>query len=337
MTLLARGLPNDVPDAFITSDMSVPVLPNTSNPLSRPPLQPTTPLPWPDCYHPTQAMTRCRMRNDAVIGGDWPDPKYRLTGWDQILLAQTYYSEDGERRGSIKQEQEPPRVPANPAGKMVTTDHPEECKASPMPGSGPSEPDAESRYCPSVSEAGSGYDPSISAAGSACSDAESQVFDSASSKGKARLTPTITSFFRSVLGKCLPCVPCLRADLYDDDEVASISPSDPIWSHPIFGKRPPDTMPVIVLLDDLELIRPEDINDPWAFFRDLEALERIEEDFKDRMKAKTQAAIQHARQKDEALHARIHSKMPKPVSLLEETAEPITSDPTMRSLVEKPS
>ncbi|KAK0184610.1 hypothetical protein F5146DRAFT_902893, partial [Armillaria mellea] len=62
MTLLARSLPNDAPDAFITSDMSVPVLPNISNPLSRPPLQPTTSLPWPNCYHPTQAMTRCRMR-----------------------------------------------------------------------------------------------------------------------------------------------------------------------------------------------------------------------------------------------------------------------------------
>ncbi|KAK0234016.1 hypothetical protein IW262DRAFT_1290919 [Armillaria fumosa] len=180
-----------------------------------------------------------------------------------------------------------------------------------MPGPGPSEPDVESRYCPSVSEAGSGYASSISAAESACSDAGSQVFDSASSKGEARpLTPTIASIFRSVLSKCLPCIPCLRADLYDDDEVASISPSDPIWSHPIFGKRPPDTMPVIVL---------------------------IEEDFKDRMKAKTQAAIQHARQKDEALHARIHSKMPKCVSLQEEIAGPIASDPTVRSLVEKPS
>ncbi|PBK76380.1 hypothetical protein ARMSODRAFT_1041172 [Armillaria solidipes] len=87
-------------------------------------------------------------------------------------------------------------------------------------------------------------------------------------------------------------------------------------------------MPVIVLLDDLELIKPEDINDPWAFFQELEALKRIEEDFKERMKVKTQAAIQHARQKDEAFHTRIHSKMPKRVSMQEETAEPITSDPT---------
>ncbi|PBL00154.1 hypothetical protein ARMGADRAFT_1159535 [Armillaria gallica] len=289
MTLVARGLPNDVPDAFITSDVSVSVLPNTSNPLLRPPLQPTTPLPWPDCYHPTQAMTRCRMRNDAVIVSHWPDPKYRLTGWDQTLLAQTYFSEDGER-------------------EVISTDQPGDCQASPITRPVPSEPDAESRYCPSVSEAGSGYAPSVSVVRSRCSDAGSQNFDLASSKGEARLTPAI--------------------DLYDD-EVASISPSDPIWSHPIFGKRPPDTMPVIILLDNLESIKSEDINDPWTFFQELEALKRIEEDFKERMKIKTQTAIQRARQKDEALHARIHSKMPKRVSMQEEAAEPITSDPVL--------
>ncbi|KAK0224593.1 hypothetical protein EDD85DRAFT_858347 [Armillaria nabsnona] len=317
----------------MTSDMSVP---NASHPLSRPPLQPTTPLPWPDCYHPTQAMTRCRMRNDAVIGGDWSDPKYRLTGWDQILLAQTYFSEDGERRGTIKREQEPSKASTDAAGEDISTDQPGDCQASPITRPVPSEPDAESRYCPSVSEAGSGYAPSVSVVRSRCSDAGSQNFDSASSKGETRLTPAIvSSFFRSVLIRCFPCVPCLRADLYDD-EVASISPSDPIWSHPIFGKRPPDTMPVIILLDNLESIKPEDINDPWTFFQELEALKRIEEYFKERMKIKTQAAIQHARQKDEALHARIHSKMSKRVSMQEETAEPITSDPGMLGLTEIP-
>ncbi|PBL00124.1 hypothetical protein ARMGADRAFT_955777, partial [Armillaria gallica] len=61
MTLLSKGLPKDDPDRFITSDMSVPVLPNTSNPLSRPPLEPSMPLPWPDCYHPTQSRTQCRV------------------------------------------------------------------------------------------------------------------------------------------------------------------------------------------------------------------------------------------------------------------------------------
>ncbi|KAK0466124.1 uncharacterized protein EV420DRAFT_810880 [Desarmillaria tabescens] len=135
---------------------------------------------------------------------------------------------------------------------------------------------------------------------------------------------------RSFLAKCFPCVPCLRADLYDDEEVASVSPSDPIWSHPMFGKRPLDTISVIILLDDLESIKLEDINDPWASFKELEALKRNEEDFKERMKAKTQAAIERARQKDEALHARLHSKMPKRVSTPEETrVQPFASGTTV--------
>ncbi|SJL13420.1 uncharacterized protein ARMOST_16863 [Armillaria ostoyae] len=188
--------------------MSVLVLPNTSNLLSRPPLQLTTPLPWADCYHPTEAMTRCRMRNDAVIGGDWPGPKYRLTGWDQILLAQTYLSEDGKCRGIIKREQKPPKAFADTVDGDVSTDQPEECRAFPLTRPVPSEPDAESRCCPSVSEAGSGDAPSISVVGSGCSDAGSQNFDSASSQGEARPTPiTAFSFFLSVLAKCLPVCP----------------------------------------------------------------------------------------------------------------------------------
>ncbi|PBK76338.1 hypothetical protein ARMSODRAFT_875815, partial [Armillaria solidipes] len=62
MTLLSQGLSPGQPDRFILPDMAVAVLPNTSNPLSRAPLNPTEPLPWPDCFHPTQATTRCRIR-----------------------------------------------------------------------------------------------------------------------------------------------------------------------------------------------------------------------------------------------------------------------------------
>ncbi|KAK0224569.1 hypothetical protein EDD85DRAFT_232724 [Armillaria nabsnona] len=57
-------------------------------------------------------------------------------------------------------------------------------------------------------------------------------------------TPSATSFFRSLLAKLLPCLPCLWADLHDDNAVTSVSASDPAWSHPIFGARAPDTSPV---------------------------------------------------------------------------------------------
>ncbi|KAK0184636.1 hypothetical protein F5146DRAFT_232112 [Armillaria mellea] len=102
MTLLSKGLPKDDPHHFITSDMSVPVLPNTSNPLSRPPLEPSTPLPWPNCYHPTQSRTQCRVLNDVVIGGGWPKPKYGLSSHDQVLLDGNYFDEDSDRRELLK-------------------------------------------------------------------------------------------------------------------------------------------------------------------------------------------------------------------------------------------
>lgn len=50
--LLRQGPTPEMSERFMTSDMCVPVLPNTAHhPLDRSPLQPTVPLPWPDCYH----------------------------------------------------------------------------------------------------------------------------------------------------------------------------------------------------------------------------------------------------------------------------------------------
>ncbi|KAK0209131.1 hypothetical protein DFS33DRAFT_1380606 [Desarmillaria ectypa] len=49
----------------------------------------------------------------------------------------------------------------------------------------------------------------------------------------------------------------------------SIPLSDLDWFHPIFGVRPPNIMPVIVISDDLE--SADQINDLWDFFPELEA------------------------------------------------------------------
>ncbi len=282
MTLLSKGLPNADPDRFITSDMSVPVLPNSSSSSSqsRPPLEPLTPLPWPDCYHPTQARTRCRVRNDVTIGGDWPEPKYRLNSHDQILLDRKYYNADYNRREVLKRGQEPPQVPTD---AHVVNHQSDECKISvTLPLS--AEHDAKSQHCRSISEcshpceAGSEHSVNTSEVESQHSrsvgDAETECSHSISQAPET--TPSTASFFRSLFSKLLPCLPCLRADFHDDDDddVASISPSDPIWSHPIFGARPPDTLPVMVVLDDLESIKAEQINDPWDFFREIDALKR---------------------------------------------------------------
>ncbi|KAK0500935.1 hypothetical protein EDD18DRAFT_784644 [Armillaria luteobubalina] len=78
MALLSQGLSPGQPDHFILPDMAVAVLPNRSNSLSCPPLNPTVPLPWPDCFYPTRTTTRCRIRNDFTMGNPWPNPKYQL-------------------------------------------------------------------------------------------------------------------------------------------------------------------------------------------------------------------------------------------------------------------
>ncbi|KAK0433515.1 hypothetical protein EV421DRAFT_1741501 [Armillaria borealis] len=84
-------------------------------------------------------------------------------------------------------------------------------------------------------------------------------------------------------------------------------------------------------------IKAEQINDPWDLLKEIDTLKRyapwltsfkcangpracrIEDDFKERMKAKTEAAIEHAQQKDEAFYVQLQSKMAKTVSLREET------------------
>ncbi|KAK0224598.1 hypothetical protein EDD85DRAFT_233768 [Armillaria nabsnona] len=336
MTLLSKGLPNAHPDRFITSDMSVPVLPNSSSSSSqsRPPLEPLIPLPWPDCYHPTQARTRCRVRNDVTIGGDWPEPKYRLNSHDQILLDRKYYNADSNRREVLKRGQGPPQVST---AADVVNHQSDECKTLvtlPL-----SEHDAESQHCRSISEcshpsdAGSEHSDNTSEVESqhsrSAGDAETEYSHSISQVSESHApetTSSAASFFRSLFSNLLPCLPCLRGDFHDDD-VTSISPSDPIWSHPIFGARPPDTLPVMVVLEDLESIKAEQINDPWDFFKEIDALKRIEDDFKERMKARTQAEIERARQKDEALYVQLQSKMPKRVSPSEDTGvQRIASD-----------
>lgn len=48
--MLRPGLPPARPDKFMTSDMCIPVFPNTDHP-SRAPLQPVSAIPWVNAYH----------------------------------------------------------------------------------------------------------------------------------------------------------------------------------------------------------------------------------------------------------------------------------------------
>ncbi|KAJ7086373.1 hypothetical protein B0H15DRAFT_844395 [Mycena belliarum] len=61
--LLAPGPPQDLPEKFHESSMSVPVAPSTlPHPLGRVPLPPSHPLPWADCYHSFSAVVTVRAR-----------------------------------------------------------------------------------------------------------------------------------------------------------------------------------------------------------------------------------------------------------------------------------
>ncbi|KAK0460881.1 hypothetical protein IW261DRAFT_1577218 [Armillaria novae-zelandiae] len=65
-------------------------------------------------------------------------------------------------------------------------------------------------------------------------------------------------------------------------------------------------MPLIEVIEDIESVKQ--INDPWNFFHELDALKRIEADYHERMKAEVQADIACAREKDKALYTQLQSK-----------------------------
>ncbi|KAK0234079.1 hypothetical protein IW262DRAFT_1477475 [Armillaria fumosa] len=247
VTLVLQGLSDGQPDRFILPDMAVPILPNNSNPLSRPPLNPTQPLPWPDCYHSTLTATHCRIRNDFTVGDPWPDPKYQLRHQERRL--ENYHFQDVARRDTLWKEQGA-LLAVDTAGDAEDA-QPDERQASTVTLPLPSEHDAESQYD-----------------GSSC-DGLRQDFEN-----------------------------------YDRDLC-----DDPLQGFDLFGATPPDTMPIIEVIEDIESVKQ--INDPWNFFRELDALKGIEADYHERMKVKVRADIDRAREKDEALYTQLQSKMPK--------------------------
>ncbi|KAK0500957.1 hypothetical protein EDD18DRAFT_1146737 [Armillaria luteobubalina] len=283
MTLVSQGLSNGQPDRFIFPDMAVPILPNNSNPLSRPPLTPTQPLPWPDCYHPTLTATHCRIRNDLTVGDPWPDPKYQLRHQERRL--ENYHFQDVARRDTLKKEQEA-LLAVDTAGDAKNT-QPDECQASTITLPLPPEHDAESQYDGSVHKT-----------------IETSRAPSIVSKRHLKLS----DFLRSVVGKVLWWIPCLHQDFenYDRD---------------LFGD------PLQEVIEDIESVKQ--INDPWNFFRELDAMKGIEADYHERMKVKVRADINRAREKDEALYTELQSKMPKRKhqhSPMEMTAMSVTED-----------
>ncbi|KAK0479786.1 hypothetical protein IW261DRAFT_1625450 [Armillaria novae-zelandiae] len=253
MTLASQGLPNGQPDRFILPDMAVPILPNNFNLFSRPPLNPMQPLPWPDCYHPTLTTIHCCIQNDLTAGDPWLDPKYQLRHQERLL--ENYHFQDVARRDSLRKEQEA-LLAAEKSGDIDDA-QPDERQASPVTLPLPSEHDAKSQYDGSVHKT-----------------IETSRAPSIVSKRPTKLS----DFLCSVLGKILRCIPCLHPDLdiYDRD-----LSDDPLRGLDLFGTTPPDSIPVMEVIEDIESVKQ--INVPWNFFRELDALKRIEADYHKRM------------------------------------------------------
>ncbi|KAK0462754.1 hypothetical protein IW261DRAFT_1527602, partial [Armillaria novae-zelandiae] len=224
--------------------MAVPILPNNFNPLSRPPLNPTQPLPWPDCYHPTLTVTHCHIRNDLIVWDPWLDPKYQTrTTFGELQLSS---------RTSVKH----PRL-------LCLFHRNTTPKASTM-----------------------------------------VQFIKLSKPVELRLS--YQNVLPRLLDKISRCIPCLHPDLenYNRDLF-----DDPLQGFDLFGATPPDTMPVIEVIEDIESVKQ--INVAWNFFRELDALKRIEVDYHKRMKAKVQADIDRTCEKDEGLYTHLQAKLRK--------------------------
>ncbi|KAK0234043.1 hypothetical protein IW262DRAFT_1505767 [Armillaria fumosa] len=96
-TLVSIGIGDGVPAKFLLPEMSIPIHPNTSHPLSRPSLMPSKNLPWKRCYQSTQLGSEVRCKNSHILGMPWPPAKYELPAQESVRL-QMLSSEDGNWR-----------------------------------------------------------------------------------------------------------------------------------------------------------------------------------------------------------------------------------------------
>ncbi|THH21353.1 hypothetical protein EW146_g195 [Bondarzewia mesenterica] len=104
--LLSQGLPELSDEHHIEPSMCVPVFPTTEHPLSREPLHPTKPLPWPNLYHHSYMDVTLRLRTHVTDCSMAPriPPKDRVRH-DRMI------SEDDERREDLERKSKEPSSP----------------------------------------------------------------------------------------------------------------------------------------------------------------------------------------------------------------------------------
>ncbi|KAK0429641.1 hypothetical protein EV421DRAFT_1865113 [Armillaria borealis] len=266
--LVSQGLLNGDLGRFILPDMSVPISPNTCHPLSRPPMKPSNPLPWPNCYHPTQATIKCRVNNDTNIGDPWPEPKYKMELATDRLRLDQYFRQDADRKDALRLGQEVSSSGGIDAvGRASPDDESDECRRSNDTFPVWFEEDIESEYCRSAHE---GQSRTSYPAGLGKNAGSSQLLTA------FRRRFPVSSFFRRLFAK-VPRLSHSPAYSYSYDDDISTSSFDPVITA--------DSIPVVIVSNDLESVKK--VNDPWDFFRELDALKRIEAEYYERVKAKT--------------------------------------------------
>ncbi|TRM70633.1 hypothetical protein BD626DRAFT_31450 [Schizophyllum amplum] len=92
-----QGFPSDNPDTNFESAMSCPILPNTFHPEGRRPLRAIQPLPWPDCYHRALCGDNVKFR----LRYSNARPQSYLNATERAVLQQCL-SEDSSRMTALQ-------------------------------------------------------------------------------------------------------------------------------------------------------------------------------------------------------------------------------------------
>ncbi|RPD57918.1 hypothetical protein L226DRAFT_492889 [Lentinus tigrinus ALCF2SS1-7] len=123
---IATSLRLEDPQRFITSDMAVPIYPNTSHPTGRSPVHPATPFPFSNCYHWINYEIVVRVK--AVEGG-WDHSHAISIGNPQFRSVEKAFNNDWVLISRLLEERHTADSTGNVAGTLDDAGNP----ASPSP------------------------------------------------------------------------------------------------------------------------------------------------------------------------------------------------------------
>ncbi|KAJ7466699.1 hypothetical protein B0H11DRAFT_2197413 [Mycena galericulata] len=255
--LLQQGEPKGSPQDFIEPSMSLPILPMTTetHPSSRPPLRPSKPLPWNDCY--ITAFLRARVRSPTVITRD---PIDHVIDVAEILRQKRCMIEDIRKWKSLKlaAAANPPLPPeAGPSSNLLYS------AASPPDENG----------IPASSQ------PSISAVSLSIPPpglAEDSIAEPSSN------LPNPHSDSEEATAAVAPA----------PDEIDGAASIIQIFDNIVFDRVSAQQMITVNFSHDLSTVK--ELNDPFDYLKEIDAIARIEAEARSRIEEAKARAIQHA-------------------------------------------